>query len=140
MKLDWDLSGLTEFAKNLKDGWYLETALMTATQTVARVLHQNILNLTPVKTGNLRKMWSAGDNLMFTVDNVDDGYEVTFINTAKNPEGYMYGTDVNDGHPSENGGWIMGRFFVEKAITQVEESNTLERVIYHELQKWWEGV
>ena len=148
MKFKWDVSELTKFADNLRDGWELETALMTATQNIARVLHQNLLNLTPVQTGNLRKMWSAGDNLFFTVEKLKDGYQVTLVNEAKNfahgntdfPDGYMYGTDVNDGHRSRSGGWVKGRFFVEDSITQIAESARLEQLIMKELKKWWLSV
>jgi hypothetical protein len=142
MKLEVDFSEFYKFADNLKKTHSLETALMTATQNVARVFHENLKELTPVKTGNLRKMWSAGDNLLFTVDRVQGGYEVTFINEARanHKKGVMYGTLVNDGHHSVNGGWVMGRFFVEDAITMTEKSSQLENLIMKELQKWWVSV
>ena len=139
MKLEWNFKKLTNFANNLKDTYELETALMTATQNVARVLHDRILMNTPIDTGNLRKMWSAGDNLYFTVEDVDGGYQVTFINEAKN-NGFMYGVAVNDGHRTPDGsGWVMGRFFVEKSIIQVGSSQQLESIIMRELNKWWKG-
>ena len=143
MKLEWDFHEFNDFANRLKDTYELETALMTATQNVARVLHQRLLTNTPIDTGNLRKMWSAGDNLYFTVKDVDGGYEVTFINEAINRrysgEGFMYGVAVNDGHRSVDGGWVMGRFFVEKSIVQVGSSQQLETIIMTEIQKWWKG-
>ena len=139
MKLEWNFKELTNFANNLKDTYELETALMTATQNVARVLHDRLLMNTPIDTGNLRKMWSAGDNLYFTVEDVDGGYQVTFINEAKN-NGFMYGVAVNDGHRTPDGsGWVMGRFFVEKSIIQVGSSQQLESIIMRELNKWWKG-
>lgn len=139
MKLKWDFSELTDFAKRLENSYEISSALMTATQNVARVLHQHLLIQTPVKTGNLRKMWSAGDNLLFTVDEIGSGYEVTFINTARanSADGFMYGVAVNDGHKTPTGGWVMGRFFVEKAILQTAESKQLENIIMTELKKWW---
>ena len=138
MKLEWDFHEFNDFANRLKDTHELETALMTATQNVARVLHDHLLRNTPIITGNLRKMWSAGDNLYFTVEAMGDGYQVTFINESKN-NGFMYGVAVNDGHRSVNGGFVMGRFFVEKSIIQVGESAKLESIIYKELDKWWKG-
>ena len=142
MKLSVDFSEFTKFANKLNDTHDLETALMTATQKIARVLHQNLINLTPVKTGNLRKMWSAGKNLLFTVEHVTNGFQVTFINTARadNAHGVMYGVLVNDGHNTTAGGWVMGRFFVEKSIIMTQESSQLEQIIMKELQKWWDGV
>ena len=138
MKLEWDFHEFNDFANRLKDTHELETALMTATQNVARVLHDHLLRNTPIDTGNLRKMWSAGNNLYFGVEDIGDGYQVTFVNEAKN-NGFMYGVAVNDGHRSVNGGFVMGRFFVEKSIIQVGESAKLESMIYKELDKWWKG-
>lgn len=138
MKLEYDLKEFHRFAENLKDTYELETALMTATQNIARVLHQHLLLNTPIDTGNLRKMWSAGDNLYFMVEDLGDSYQVTFTNEAKN-NGFMYGVAVNDGHRTVNGGWVMGRFFVEKSIIQVGESQQLNNIIMRELEKWWKG-
>lgn len=143
MNLDFDFSELIEFSDKLQDTHNLNTALMTITQRVARVLHEYLLIQTPVDTGNLRKMWSADDNLRFTVETVDDGFEVTFVNTARanTKDGFMYGIAVNDGHRTPGGGgWVMGRFFVEKAILQTANSTEIERIIFNELQKWWDSL
>lgn len=139
MRLEWDFSEFTQFANHLNTH-NLNTALMTATQKIAQVLHRYLLIHTPVKTGNLRKMWSAGDNLAFTVEPVADGYQVTLINQAraKSADGFMYGLAVNDGHSTPSGGWVMGRFFVEKSMVQTNEQ--VEQIIMNELQKWWNGV
>lgn len=139
MKLKVDFSDFYEFADNLVDFHELETALMTATQNIARVFHENLKDLTPVKTGNLRKMWSAGDNLLFTVERVQGGYEVTFTNEARadNKEGVMYGVLVNDGHFTTNGKWVAPRLFVEDSVIMTENSGELENLIMTELQKWW---
>ena len=147
MKIEWDFTEFTNFANKLTNSYSLQTTLMTVTKEVAKVLHGRLLEMTPVDTGNLRKMWSAGDNLAFTVESVSNGYQVTFVNTATNkryltekyPHGYMYGVAVNDGHKTPTGGWVMGKFFVEASIAQTAHSGELERVIMRELQKWWEG-
>lgn len=140
MKLEWDFKEFTLFAERLQNFHNLDSAMMAATRAIAKVLHKYLLMQTPVKTGNLRKMWSAGDNLLFTVEQDADGYTVTFINTARanTSDGYMYGVAVNDGHMSNNGGWVMGRFFVEKAILQTAGNKQLESIIMNELEKWWE--
>lgn len=142
MKFHFDISELNEFADNLTNTHDLDTALMTATQNIARVLHNNLINLTPVKTGNLRKMWSAGDNLLFTVERVTNGFQVTLINTARanHANGVMYGVLVNDGHHTISGGWVNGRFFVENAVIQTRESGGLDKIIMNELQKWWDSA
>ena len=147
MKLQWDFSELTEFTNRLADKHEFESAIMSATRIVARVLHKYLLEQTPIDTGNLRKMWSAGDNLLFTVEPVRNGYEVTFINTATNkeypsekyPNGFMYAVAVNDGHKKPGGlGWVKGRFFVEKSILLTERIT--EQIIMNELKKWWDSV
>lgn len=139
MKFEWDFKELVQFANNLKDGYSFDTTMMTATQNIAKVLHQYLLAQTPVDTGNLRKMWSAGDNLQFTVEPVNGGYQITLINLAQNDKGFRYGLAVNDGHKSPYGsGWVMGRFFVEKSILQTESQ--VEQIIMKELQKWWDSV
>ena len=139
MKFEWDFSEWVRFANNLESGYGFDTAMMTATQKIARVLHKYLLMQTPIDTGNLRKMWSAGDNLMFTVEPMSGGYQVTLINTAQNDKGFRYGLAVNDGHKKPNGsGWVMGRFFVERSILQTTEQ--AEQIILQELQKWWDSV
>ena len=97
-----------------------ETAIMTATKEIAQELHEALLRNTPVDTGNLRKMWSAGDNLLFTVERVADGFQVTLINEAQDGKGFMYGKAVNYGHKTKSGGWVAGRFFVEASEAQTE--------------------
>lgn len=139
MKFDIDFSEFEDFAKELVVDNDLETAFMTATQDITRVLHDYLINLTPVLTGNLRKMWSAGDNLAFDVKKVENGYEVTLVNEAKNEYGIHYGVDVNDGRPNVNGGWVVGRFFVEDAIDFTDEYH-IKSIISKELDKWWRGV
>lgn len=141
MNIVWDFSELERFANNLKSGYKFETAIMTATQNIAKVLHQYLLVQTPIITGNLRKMWSAGDNLAFTVEKVNNGFEVTLINLAQNQYGFRYGLAVNDGHKTPSGtGWVMGRFFVERSVLQTANSSQVEQIILRELQKWWDSV
>ena len=154
MKCKWDFSEFYKFAEKLENDNTIETAYMTATRNIAKALHGYLLQLTPVDTGNLRKMWSAGDNLKFEVKPVVGGYEVTLINKARNrvssehihdgdalsdDEGFMYGVAVNDGHKTSGGyGWVMGKFFVEKSIHITEP--LVERIVSRELKKWWDSL
>lgn len=140
MRVEVDFSEFYDFANRLQDFHKLDTHMMTATQNIARVLHQHLLERTPIDTGNLRKMWSAGDNLLFTVESVENGFQVTLINTARNgsEHGFMYGIAVNDGHKTVSGGWVMGRFFVENSIDLTIPK--VEQIVMNELQKWWESV
>ena len=137
MKFEWDLTELDKFSTRLEKAYEFETAMMTATQEIAKVLHQILIGRTPVDTGNLRKMWSAGDNLLFTVEPVKDGYMVTFENKASKK--------VNDGNGGEKDyyyGWIVNyspkskhRFFVEKSVGVTEEF--VRMIDNDELNKWF---
>lgn len=135
MDIEVDVTEFLGFSRRLQDYERFETAIMTATQEIARVLHKELLKRSPVDTGNLRKMWSAGDNLMFYVDRKGNGYEVTLVNEARNGEGYKYPWVVNYGHKSRNGGWVVGQFFVENSI--LATSDVAEKYIRKELTKWF---
>jgi hypothetical protein len=135
MNIKFDCSELVEFGTRLAESYGRETAIMTATQRIARVLHNHLLTNTPVDTGNLRKMWSAGENLAFMVLPTTLGYEVTLINTARadSEDGYIYATDVNDGNSR-----FIGRFFVERSMQQTLPQ--VEGIIMTELRRWWDSV
>ena len=132
MKFNFDFSELKKFSVGL-GGYPKTTTLMTIAQNIARVLHENLLETTPVVTGNLRKMWSAGDNLLFTVERIGNFFEVVLINEARadSKDGYMYGVAVNDGLPSRN---IIGRFFVENAMDLTIPR--IEEIVMRELRRW----
>ena len=123
------------FADALSKTERFETAVMTATQNIARELHKELLKRTPVDTGNLRKMWSAGDNLQFYVDRAEGGFEVTLVNEARNSDGYKSPWVVNYGHWSTGGNWVVGRFFVENSV--LATSQVAEKYIRKELTKWF---
>lgn len=133
--IEFDVSALTNFGKRLNDYENFETAIMTATQEIARVLHREVLRRSPVDTGNLRKWWSAGDNLLFKVEHKNGGYEVTIVNEAKNADGYKYPWVVNYGHWSTGGNWVQGQFFVEKSVAATE--HVAKQIIRKELIKWF---
>ena len=107
IKVDLDFTDVAEAASTLKKEAF-ETAIMSATQEIARELHKALLEHTPVITGNLRKMWSAGENLTFTVTRTGDEFEVTLINDArsKSSDGFAYAASVEYGHKMANGGWV----------------------------------
>ena len=163
INLVWDFDELYEFGDNIGRVDAFEDYIRTATQTLAKAFHYLLLNNTPVVTGNLRKGW-GGDNLKFEVIKLKTGFVVRFKNNARNDKGYPYAFDVNYGHMVKNvkGGdylevknrkkvkspyvwqentsnmYVYGHFFVERSIVNMENTNKLESIIYHELEKWWE--
>lgn len=159
MKVKYDFSELIKFLEDVRDS--KEATFMKVTQSIAKVLYQHLVEQTPVKTGNLREMWSASDNLKFTVNQTNRGYEVVLINSAE------YASSVNDGHYSHNqynkGGepyvvknrtvpfnptygnnyptdktYVFGRFFVENSIDLTYPK--VEQIVMKELEKWWDSV
>ena len=121
IKFECDFSRVQKALSRLNKEVF-ETALMSATQEIAKELHKALLQNTPVVTGNLRKMWSSGENLLFNVVRINNGFEVTLINDARanSENGFPYARAVNYGHSTPNGGWVMGRFFVEASEAQTE--------------------
>ena len=136
IEVKWDFTAVQKALNRLNEEVY-ETALMTATQEIARELHKALLTNTPVVTGNLRKMWSAGDNLSFTVERIKNGYQVTLINDAQDVKEFKYGKAVNYGHKTPNGGWVIGNFFVEKSEAQTEPK--CYDIVKRNLQKYFVG-
>lgn len=127
----FDIRSLVKFGNALNDYENFETAIMTATQKIARVLHQEVVRRSPIDTGNLRKMWSAGDNLLFYVERKPGGYEVTLVNEARNAQGFKYPWVVNYSPRSKH------RFFVERSVLVTER--VTRSIIKKELIKWFKG-
>lgn len=142
IKIELDTTLLQKAFRRLNKEVY-ETALMTATQEIARELHKALLQNTPVVTGNLRKAWSAGDNLLFNVERVNGGFEVTLINDARadSAEGFPYASSVNYGHNTPSGGWVAGRFFVEASEAQTEPMchDIVQKNLRKYFRRWLSG-
>lgn len=138
MKIDSDFKELLLFSERLRYDTGFEDAVMSATREVAKAFHKCVTTNTPVVTGNLRKSWSNGDNLRFEVERTKGGFQVTFINQAQTSSGYHYSYYVNYGHSTKNDGWVQGRFFVEKAMAEIE--SLIQPIIMEELQKWWVDI
>ena len=140
MKIKWENKELKAFTKRIGNISRFEKYCKDATRELAKVLHQMLLQYTPVKTGRLRAAWNDKSNLSYKVKQIDGGFEVTLINSAANEKGEKYGIWVNDGHRSFNQfggtyGFVKGKFFVEKSIVETEAK--ANEVIYKELKKWF---
>lgn len=146
MKLKWDLHELTDLGDNLKSLCSaFDPHLQQATKEIAALLREALIQNTPVLTGNLAASWGGKENYSLEVKHLKTGYSVTLKNHAMSTKSskypnFKYGLAVNDGHKTPNGGWVMGRFFVEKSIIQTAESTQLEAIIMREIEKWWKGV
>lgn len=145
MKVIWDFSEFTKFATNVADKSKFAPFAQRATKEIANALREALFQNTPVLTGNLAASWGGEANYSFTVKKFGYGYSVTLHNHAvsnKSPKypNFKYGLAVNDGHKTPSGGWVMGKFFVEKSVIQTAESTQLEAIVMRELENWWKGV
>ena len=142
IKVECDFSAVQKALSRLNQEVF-ETGLMTATQEIARELHKALLNNTPVVTGNLRSAWSAGENLAFIVERIGNGFQVTLVNDARagSADGFPYAKAVNDGHSTPNGGWVMGRFFVQASEAQTEPKcrSIVNKNLNNYFKRWLSG-
>ena len=160
MKVTWDFNELLEFGENLNDLTRFNKSLETATKEIAVKLHRMLIANTPVDFGNLQMGWKTSENYSYMVERKGNRFEVTLVNRT------LYALWVNDGHrqkpgrfipgywedsrhfrydPTCSGGmvlkksWVLGRFFVETSLAQLESSKQIENIIYKQLQNWWKG-
>lgn len=142
IKVECDFDAIKKALNSLNEEVF-ETAIMSATQDIARELHKALLQNTPIRTGNLRKMWSANGNLMFNVERVNGGFEVTLINDARadSADGFPYAKAVEYGHKTPNGGWVRGRFFLKKSEIQTEPKcyDIVNRNLRKYFARWLSG-
>ena len=144
MQIKYDFKELNKFLKKVTNENHWDKEFRLVAKSIARVLHQHLLEQTPVDTGNLREMWNAGANLQFRVVKKEDGYTVTLYNRATNNKSpkypnFKYGLAVNDGHKTPGGGgWVMGKFFVENSVDLTYPK--VEQIVMKELEKWWDSV
>ena len=155
MKLDWDLTELTEFADRLSELPRFEKAMEKAAKEISKALLTWMKTYTPVDTYELINGWNGNK---FVVTKKDNGFEVLIVN--KTP----YALYVNDGHKSYNqfGGpykvkkriqvrsphqwqsgdptyYVFGHFFVERGIIRLKKTEEVEKLIFEQLEKWWKG-
>lgn len=152
--IEWDLSELDSFAKNLGNISKYEKYIQKAAKELAENLRLRIKAKTPLgETGKLKAGWDSQRGLH--VKKVAEGFEVQLVNPVE------YATWVNDGHRVYNqfGGpyqvkkrakvpvsarwqkgtsnwFVFGHFFVEQAILTVKEDDIAERMIAEQLDKW----
>lgn len=145
MKVTWDFSDFYKFAERLQDFDKFDKFAKQTTREITEILRDALFRNTPVLTGNLCASWGGEENYSVEVKRLGYGYTVTLYNHAMNNKSpkypnFKYGLAVNDGHKTPTGGWVMGRFFVEKSVIETAESNQLESIIMREIEKWWKGV
>ncbi len=156
MKIEWDLSELTEFVERVSDVSIFEQHMTNATRELAYILRDMVKKHTPVKTGKLKSGWDGSGNTNYKVIQTKTGFKVELVNEVD------YARYVNYGHRSHNqfnkggkpytvtrrsvpldGRWgqtateyyVYGHFFVEKGVLDSEQK--LDHVINKHLKRWW---
>lgn len=148
MKMKFDYRELTKFADNLATE-SRDREMKRIMDMLVKEFLTNAKLYTPVVTGTMKYHWDL-DNKDYEIRKVNEGYEVTIYNKAKNEYGYEYAKDVDQGHQSynqhggpytvyrskygANGGPVVGRFIIDKAYMATHFR--LERPVAVELQKW----
>lgn len=138
IKIEADLSELKEFedkVNTLKDT-YWDFIVRSSLAQVAETYLQELISVTPVDTGKLKKQWRKdnGKDLAVKVRDVGNGYMIELINTTE------YASWVEKGHNIYNQfggpyGWCYGRFFVKK--TEVAWQNgKLDDRLQRRINKW----
>lgn len=108
--------GVDQFNQALKDAKKIPDQ---ALQTIAAYTLQEIIEDTPEDTGLLKANWNPrGNSLSYArskpIVRSSNLLSITFTNPT------FYGSWVNYGHYTVNGGFVPGQFFVEKALARVE--------------------
>lgn len=138
IKIEADLSELKKFedkVNTLKDT-YWDFMVRSSLAQVAETYLQELISVTPVDTGKLKKQWRKdnGKDLAVKVRDVGNGYVIELINTTE------YASWVEKGHNIYNQfggpyGWCYGRFFVKK--TEVAWQNgKLDDRLQRRINKW----
>lgn len=138
IKIEADLSELKKFedkVNTLKDT-YWDFMVRSSLAQVAETYLQELISVTPVDTGKLKKQWRKdnGKDLAVKVRDVGNGYMIELINTTE------YASWVEKGHNIYNQlggpyGWCYGRFFVKK--TEVAWQNgKLDDRLQRRINKW----
>jgi hypothetical protein len=125
LKVTADMRQLKEFKKKLarlslakRIEWSEAAVKELAAQLLARVV-----NLTPVRTGHLRRMWTVS-----AVRNVGNGFEIDVFNNTE------YAPYVEYGHRTSNGGWVNGRFML--TVSEAELQADAPRILMRRLNKF----
>ena len=157
MKIEWDFKELYNFADKLGNVNNFKHYVKLAADDIAKDLQEMLKKNTPYKTGKLQQGWLSGG---YVIVEKGKGYEVTLLNDVE------YAYYVNYGHYSYNqfnkGGepyfvynrtpkiapefetndddtFVFGHFFVEKTLVDYAESFKLDKLLFTQLNKWWEG-
>lgn len=138
IKIEADYDELTVFTEKLNQltngEW--DRMVRDSLARVAETYLQELIGVTPVKTGKLKRQWRKdnGKDLAVKVRDIGNGYVIELINTTE------YASWVEKGHNIYNQfggpyGWCYGRFFVKK--TEVAWQNgKLDDRLQRRINKW----
>lgn len=147
IEADYDeLTAFTEKVNQLANGEW-DKMVRDSLARVAETYLQELIGVTPVKTGKLKRQWRKdnGKDLAVKVRDVGNGYVIELINTTE------YASWVEKGHYSYNQfggpypvrnakvpdstGWVYGRFFVKKTEVKWQDGK-LDAALQRRINGW----
>ena len=155
MKLEVDVSEITNFFQNLGDEALFDEAMQSAVRKIGKEMKKMLIDNTPYKTGKLQKGWKYSH---YIIKDEGDGYSVTLTNKVDYARAVNYGHySRNQFNPTSSGKppyvvknrtvpytqgnnadtFVFGHFFVEKSMLQLRDSKVIERILRKELVKWF---
>lgn len=136
-----DVSELMEFKDRLLDEYHREQMLYDLAKQLMELVREVAKENTPIKTGNLRKSWSNGDNLFLEVVKSGNTYTVSIENNALNRRygsNDYYASFVEEGYHTRDGQFIPGRFMMKTG--EIEAERNAQKMFNAIVRDWWRWV
>lgn len=136
-----DVSELMGFKERLLDEYQREQIFYTLTRKLMELVREVAKENTPIKTGNLRKSWSNGDNLFLEVVRKGNTYTVSIENKAFNAKygsNTFYASFVEEGYHSRSGRFVPGRFMMRTG--EIEAERQAQKMFDAIIRDWWRWV
>ena len=136
-----DIHELNEFRDRLLDDYHRENMLYELARKMMELVREVAKENTPIKTGNLRKSWSNGDNLFLEVEKRGNTYTVSIENKALNRRygsNDFYASFVEEGYHTRDGQFIPGRFMMRTG--EIEAERKAQQMFDAIVRDWWRWV
>lgn len=140
-KIELDVSELMDFKERLLTEYNRENMLYELARKMMEMVREVAKENTPIKTGNLRKSWSNGDNLFLEVEKRGNTYTVSIENKAFNARygsNTFYASFVEEGYHTRSGGFVPGRFMMRTG--ELEAERKAQKMFDAIVRDWWRWV
>lgn len=133
-----DVHELVDFKDKLLNEYHRTQMLYDLAKQMMEMVREVAKELTPIKTGNLRKSWSNGDNLYLEVVKSGKTYTVRIENKAYNARygsSDYYASFVEEGYHTRDGRFIEGRWMMKTG--EIEAERNAQSMFDAIVQDWW---